>query len=199
MKRLIILALGQLFLTLPANAAVIYSGIQNIVIPADFNGIHINLDNAATSASPFTGWDINPFFGGAGFANSAAFQPARLSSGSLDPVIRLNLGDMVGSSLIYSSGFGGSGDSVPHLGVASNQFGVGQEGYMGFLFTTDASTGPYYGWMRVAFTNNAPGGIIKDWAYDDTGSAITVQSIPEPSRALLLMLGIGTALFRRRR
>jgi hypothetical protein len=53
--------------------------------------------------------------------------------------------------------------------------------------------------MRVVFTNNSAGGIIREWAYDDTGSAITIGSVPEPSRVLLLMLGIGTALFRRRR
>ena len=188
-----------LILALPAQSAVIYSGLQNIAIPTDYNGLYINLDNAATNASPMTGWDINPFFGGAGFANSAAFQPARLASGNLDPAIRLNLGDVVGSSLIYSSGFGGSGDPTPHLGVAGNQFAVGSEGYVGFRFNTDAAAGPFYGWIRVQFTNNIAGGVIKDWAYDDTGSALTIEAVPEPSRALFCMLGLISLHLRRRR
>jgi hypothetical protein len=182
-----------------ASAAVIYSGVQNIAIPTGFTGIYLNLDNAATGTSPITGWDINPFFGGAGVANSAAFQPARLASGNLDPALRLNVGDVVGAALTYSSGFGGSGDPIAHLGSAANQFQVGSEAYMGFRFNTDASTGPFYGWIRVAFTNNTSGGVIKDWAYDDTGSAITIESVPEPSRALLLGLGLTGLLLRRKR
>jgi len=188
-----------LILALPAHSAVIYSGVQDIAIPTGYTGIYINLDNGATSSSVITGWDINPFFGGAGVANSTAFQPARLASGNLDPMLRLNLGDVVGATLTYSSGFGGSGDPVAHLGAAANQFQVGSEAYMGFRFTTDASAGPFYGWIRVAFTNNTSGGVIKDWAYDDTGSAITIESVPEPSRALLLGLGLTGFLLRRKR
>ena len=188
-----------LILALPAHSAVIYSGVQNIAIPTGFSGIYINLDNAATGTSAITGWDINPFFGGAGVANSTAFQPARLASGNLDPALRLNLGDVVGAALTYSSGFGGSGDPVAHLGAAANQFQVGSEAYMGFRFTTDTSTGPFYGWIRVAFTNNTSGGLIKDWAYDDTGAAITIESVPEPSRAILGLFGLLALNLRRRR
>ncbi len=188
-----------LILALPAQSAVIYSGLQDIAIPTGYTGIYINLDTGATSTSTITGWDINPFFGGAGVANSAAFQPARLASGNLDPALRLNVGDVVGTALTYSSGFGGSGDPVAHLGAAANQFQIGSEAYMGFRFITDASTGPYYGWIRVAFTNNTSGGLIKDWAYEDTGSAITIESVPEPTRAVLGLLGFLALNLRRRR
>jgi len=50
-------------------ANVIYSGVQDIPIPTDFAGVYLDPDTGAT------GWDINPFFGGVGIANSAAFQP----------------------------------------------------------------------------------------------------------------------------
>lgn len=199
MKRLLTFLILAFALRHSADAAVIYSGLQNIAIPTDYNGVYINLDTGATSSSVITGWDINPFFGGAGLGNSAVFQPARLASGNLDPMLRLNLGDVVGSSLIYSSGFGGSGDPVSHLGAAANQFQVGSEGFIGFRFTPDSSSSTYYGWIRVAFTNNTSGGLIKDWAYDDTGSAITIESVPEPSRALLLGLGLAGFLLRRKR
>ncbi|MFO1440415.1 MAG: PEP-CTERM sorting domain-containing protein [Verrucomicrobiaceae bacterium] len=199
MKRLFAFALLSVALRHSANAAVIYSGLQNIAIPTDYNGIYINIDNGATSGSTILGWDINPFFGGAGLGNSSAFQPARLASGNLDPILRLNMGDVVGAALTYSTGLGGSGDPVSYLGAAANQFQVGSEGYLGFRFTTDTSSGPYYGWMRVVFTNNTSGGVIKDWAYEDSGTQITISGVPEPSRAVFVLLGLFGLLMRRRR
>ena len=48
---------------------------------------------------------------------------------------------------------------------------------MGFRFTTDGNAGPYYGWMRVVFTANTPGGVIKDWAYENNGTAIQTANV----------------------
>jgi hypothetical protein len=202
MKRLLLaLALLSFGILPAANAAIIYSGLQNIAIPTTFDGVYINIDNAATSTSTITGWDINPFFGGAGIANSAAFQPARTGTANDDPVVNLAGGSLISSALNFSSGFGGSGDPVSYLGNGSNQFVPGQEGYIGFRFTTDSSAGPYYGWMRVIFTADSSGGLIEDWSYDNTGAAISVPlaAVPEPSRALLFLVGCLTACFRRRR
>lgn len=199
MKALLLFTLCPLLFAASAHAAVIYSGLQDIAIPTNLTGIYINIDTGATSTSTITGWDINPFFGGAGVANSSAFQPARLASGNLDPILRLNAGDVVGAALTYSSGFGGSGSPTAHLGAAANQFQVGSEGYIGFRFNTDAASGPYYGWIRVTFTNNTSGGLIKDWAYDDSGAAITIESVPEPSRVLMLGLGMAALFAKRRR
>lgn len=202
MKCLLLASAILSFGILPAaNAAIIYSGLQNIAIPTTFDGVYINIDNAATSSTTITGWDINPFFGGAGIANSAAFQPARTGTANDDPVLNFAAGDLISSTLNFSSGFGGSGDPVSYLGNSPGQFAVGQEGYLGFRFTTDSSDGPYFGWMRVLFTADSPGGMIKDWSYDNTGAAITIPAAatPEPSRGLLLLLGCLTACFRRRR
>ena len=58
-----------------------------------------------------------------------------------------------------------------------NKFGIGQEAYLGFQFSTDTSSGPYYGWMRVIFTANVSGGIIKDWAYETTGLATSTGNV----------------------
>ncbi|WP_395749057.1 hypothetical protein [Prosthecobacter sp.] len=199
MKRLLSLVFFSFVLGHSAHAAVIYSGLQNIAIPTTFDGVYINIDNAATSTSTITGWDINPFFGGAGIANSASFQPARTGTGNTDPVVNFSAGDLISGGLFYSSGFGGSGDPNSHLGAGVGQFAVGQEGYLGFRFSTDASSGPYYGWMRVIFTNDTAGGVIEDWSYDDSGAAISipVAAAPEPGRAMFLLLG-GCALCVRR-
>jgi len=194
-----LLATALLFTAaLNAPAAVIYSGLQNIAIPTDFDGVYLDIDTGAFSTSLITGWDINPFLGGFAIGNSADFQPARLGLNNDDPIVRLQYGALVDSSLFYSTGEGGSGDPVSHLGFASNQFEPGVEGYLGFKFSTNAPTaaGPYYGWMRVVLTNNTPGGLIKDWAYDDTGAPIYA---PEPGRAVLLLLGLFGLVIRRRR
>lgn len=193
-RTLLATALLLFAVCLPARAAVIYSGLQNIAIPTDFDGVYIDIDTGAFSTSAIAGWDINPFFGGSAIGNSAAFQPSRLGLNNDDPIVNLSYGTLVDSSLFYSTGEGGSGDPVSHLGIGSNQFQPGVEGYLGFMFTTNDSAGPYYGWMRVVLTNNVPGGLIKDWAYDNTGAPIVA---PEPGRAMLLLLGM-LGLFTRR-
>ena len=157
-----------------AGAAVIYHGLQNIAIPANFDGVYLNIDNGVASSAEFAGWDINPFFGGFAVGSSPAFQPARTGSGNSAPLLALGAGATVNGSLLYSAGHGGS---ETHLGAGANRFGLGQEAYLGFRFTTDGNAGPYYGWMRVVFTANIPGGVIKDWAYETGGTAIQTANV----------------------
>ncbi|MEO7319912.1 MAG: hypothetical protein ABIZ56_13055, partial [Chthoniobacteraceae bacterium] len=78
----------------------------------------------------------------------------------------LSFGAQVDESLTFSTDQGGSSG---HLGAGANQFGLGQEAYLGFRFSTDGSAEPFHGWMRVVFTANTNGGVIKDWAYESTG------------------------------
>ena len=162
----------------PARAAVIYSGLQNFGIPTDSagTGIYLDLDAVLTGTddnSPPAGWDINPFYGGVGVANSPAFQPVRNGVGNMAPILGLTVGAKVDVTRLFSSGYGGS-DS--HLGT---QFTAGQEGYLGFKFTTNAGTIPYYGWMRVVFTGNTAGAVIKDWAYENSGAAIVTARVAQ--------------------
>ncbi len=201
MKRFLTVAILACVIHHSAQAGVIYSGLQNIAIPTTFDGVYINIDNASTSTSTFTGWDINPFFGGAGIANSPSFQPARTGTANNDPLVSFASGALISSALNFSSGYGGAGDPVSYLGTGPGQFAVGQEEYLGFRFTTDASSGPYYGWMQVIFTNDTAGGVIKDWSYDDSGAAISIPAAaaPEPGRAIFFMLGGGCVCLRRRR
>ena len=149
-----------------ACGTVYYSGLQNVAIPTDFDGVYLNIDNGAASAGEFAGWDINPFFGGVGVGNSASFQPARTGSANDAPIRALGFGAQVNGSLTFSTGQGGSSG---HLGAGANQFGIGQEAFLGFRFSTDGTSGPFHGWMRVLFTANTNGGVIKDWAYESTG------------------------------
>ncbi len=141
-----------------SQAATIYSDLKEIAIPTTFAGVYLDLETGATGGAAFTGWDVNPFFDGVGIGNSAAFQPVRVGSDSLDTAVRFYQGMVVTSGLTFASGIGGSGNPVhEHIGADIQQFQVGAEGYLAFKFTTDASAGPLYGWMRMTLTNNVGG------------------------------------------
>ncbi len=185
--------------SISANAAVIYSGVQNIAIPTTFDGVYLDIDTGTTSTSVITGWDINPFFGGFALGNSAAFQPVRTGTGNSDTILNLAYGTIVDSLLNYATGEAGSSD---HIGGGANQFTDGSSGYLGFKFTDNSNAGTFFGWMRLTLTANTSGATIHEWAYDNTGSGLLVGSlaaVPEPSRAMLLLLGLISMLIRRRR
>jgi len=146
-------------LILPAAADVIYSNLQNTAIPTTYTGVTVVV----------AGGTINPFFGGVGVANNNLLQPLRVGTGSLDAIRNLAVGTSIdASSLSLSTGYGGS---VSHLG---STFTAGAEGYLGFQLN-----GTDYGWMRVVFTNNTGGAVVKDWAYDNSGAAIVVGRVEQ--------------------
>jgi len=163
MKSRLHYAAGLVSLTLLASAPadVIYSGYLGTSIPTNFTGVSVSVD----------GGTINPFFGGVGVANDANFQPVRTGTGGLDPIVNLAAGSTVDGSSVYSTGAGGS---FTHEGTGSGQFTAGTEGYLGMQLS-----GSNYGWMRVVFTNNTSGAVIKDWAYDNSGAAIIVGNITQ--------------------
>ena len=184
-----ITVLVALALAGPASAATIYSNLRDIAIPLNFTGVYLDVDAGTTNSEESTGWDFNPFFGGTGVAGSPAFQPARSASGNTDTMLRLTVGATVNAGRFFSTGYG---NSQTHLGP---QFTDGQEGYLGFKFTMNNAAGPFYGWMRVVFTGNTAGALIRDWAYDDGGSAIVtsrvLQSAPS-GNAQVVTLSPGT-------
>lgn len=167
--RAITSALAFLVGIVSSRAAIIYSGLESIAIPTNFDGVYLDIQTGVTSTSEFAGWDFNPFFGGVGVANGPEFQPARTGTGNGDPIVRYAVGDTIGGGLLYSTDYGGS-DS--HLGGGFGQFGIGQEGYLAFRLITNGGLSNYYGWVRVVFTANTGGAMIKDWAYEDSGSPI---------------------------
>ena len=153
-------ALVAMALIVPATADTIYSNLQDTPIPTDFTGVFIDVDGNST-------WDINPFFGGVGVANNTAFQPVRTSTSNSGTLANFSVGSTISNSNIYSIGMGGSQD---HLGTT---FTSGQEGYLGFRLNSN------YGWMRVVFTGNTAGAVVKDWAYDNSGAAITTGRVQQ--------------------
>jgi autotransporter-associated beta strand protein len=154
------------------NGAIVYSGVRDIGIPSNFDGVYLNVSSFSYSNSDSGAWDINPFFGGLGIANSASFQPVRVGEGNQDRILAIAFGSGIGSDLSYSSGYGGSGaeDDSGHLGPALDQFTAGVASYIGFKLARDNAV--FYGWMKVTLSLNGSVGAIHDWAYDDSGSSI---------------------------
>jgi len=179
-----------------AHAAVIYSGLKDFTISNGFDGIYLDVDGGNLVGIDAVGWDVNPFFGGEGIVNSPAFQPVRTSSAIYAPVVNLAPGQTVGPTSVFGSGFNGSST---HLGITAGKFTSGSEGYLGFKLTTNANAGPYYGFMRVIFSNTGSAGKILDWSYQTSGEAITISAVPEISHASLPLICAASMVLRRRR
>lgn len=166
------------------RSEVVYSGTQDIAIPNNFNGVFIDLFENRHSVNEFSGWDLNPFFGGLGLANSENFQPVRLGAGCEDFVVPMAYGSIVDGNAMVSSGYGGSGmeDDSGHLGSNAGQFADGESSYMGFQLTRGDSL--FFGWVQLTLTSNRTSGVVQNWAFDSGGMAIRVganlDAGPEP-------------------
>lgn len=169
--------LVTLSLLVPAVAETIYSGLLDTAIPTDFGGVTVTI----------AGGTLNPFFGGVGVANNDLLQPFRDGTGDLDTLLNLAAGTLIDGSTDFlsthflSTGYGGSQD---HVGTT---FTAGQESYLSFKLN-----GANYGWMRVVFTNNTGGAMIKDWAYDDTGGAIATGNFQQNGSTVTLDSSLGS-------
>lgn len=200
----ILLAIG----VLPVSAAVIYTDLNDIVVPNTIDGIYFNIITGATATVAPVDFNtapwINLFLGGTGIANSDLLRPwASVAPGSYDPstagdyFINLAPGSVIDGSGLFVAGESGS---QFHLGAAGDQFQSGVAGYLAFEYQSTISSAVSYGWL--SFTPNDNGsGISVDLAYSNTpGESLTVGAIPEPAHiaglfGLVALLG---AFIRRR-
>ena len=117
----------------------------------------------------------------------------------------LALNAVVGPTLANGDKFagdaGGSWQALTSNGNALNPFfPKGTPGYLGFKFTSGGTTD--YGWASLLVTGSPSGqGFTIQQAYfDNSGAAIHVGAVPEPSSMALLALGAtGLAAWRQRR
>jgi hypothetical protein len=196
-----------------ADAAIVYSGVQNIALTNGAPGIYINLVTKASTSAPNSGWDINPYVNAGSSTFFGMYLPA------------------VTTKLVKSSAAGAGGADVAKLPAGATidststfigqpaQFGfmnnatVGDWtgtglGYMGLQFREPGVNGgaTMYGWVQISKAiageppATGPTGItFVDWAYDDTGAPIAAGNVPEPSSLALLAAGAIGLLVRRGR
>ena len=194
------LILTTVALASTSHAAIVASGLRDIVITSDFSGLYLDIDGGGAVAENTVGWDINPFFGGEGIAFSPSFHPMATTIALDAPVLNLTFGQTVDGSGVFASTYpGGFSGSDTHVGNGGGQFASGGEGYIGFQFTANNNSGTFHGWMRVELSNTGSTGLIREWAYEDSGAAITVGAVPEPSVIGSLVLGAVAFCYRRKR
>jgi len=190
-------------MTAMAPGAILWFPRQDIPIPTTFEGVSVDLEtgNSSITAAGIPGGDVNFLLGGGAVTNDVdqtvavpSWQPVRTGASNVDPLRQLGIGDTVNSASTVATGFGASGDPNPHF----PEFTPDTPGYVGFSLVLEDNT-TAYGWMRVTLQeNNQSGGLIHEWAIEDSGGAITV-GVPEPSTSLLAILALGGIFLRRRR
>lgn len=175
-----------------ADAAIQYSGIQNIAVGSGFfQNLDLNLDSAQditlqnfnNFAGPYQG--LNTFIGAGavGFTSGFSYISA-LGAGTL----------VDGSSNFKFFGSMAYGANNPNA-----QFNNVTDAYIGVRLASPANTN--YGWVRVDVNNANKTLLIKDWAYEDVaGTGIRTGAIPEPGTLGMLAVGAaGLASLRRKR
>lgn len=186
-----------------AQAAIVYSGVVNISIPLNIDGVYLNLVTGATgtAASAVTGWDINPY-SSSGLSWFAPSSPA-----SSHGLVR-----GLGSSTtlvdnLFGSGYviGATGTPVPNYGTGSNET-TGATAFtfnssnniVGLRFFNEGTGTINYGWMRLSLgATFASTRSIVEYAYENDGTGILAGNIPTPGA--LAVLGLAGLAGRRRR
>jgi len=190
-----------------AHGAITHVDPADIVIPANFDGIYVDLETGATSGTePAPGsWDLNLIFGGAALIHNDSINIYRQGGGTdaLSAIVNLGLGDVVDGTAIGAAeildtpslGASGAFPADNYMGTDPGQFTSGTDGYLGFVL--NEGTTPLYGWARVEFKDDGTTGLLKEWAYSD--SSIMVGQVPETSVSILLLGATSCLLLRRRR
>ena len=186
-----------------ADAGIVWSGIVNINIPSNVDGVYLNVvtGQSGSAGGAVTGWDINPYSG----TNLNFFAPSSPASshgvvrgvgGSASLVDNLAFGTVIGSSLA-NAGWGTG--NVETTGATAMNLNSSQN-LVGFRFYNEATGAVHYGWMRIQFTGTAfsqPRAIM-EYAYESTaGQSIQAGYIPAPGA--LALVGAAGLLSRRRR
>jgi hypothetical protein len=199
-SRLLPLLLSALLVTAPVvRATIVYSGIQNVDIPLDFNGVFLRIDTGiSTLVEPgnfnTAPW-MNPFFGGVDLGNGNLLRPVITGASQ---IVNLAPGTLIGSASNFVAGQSGSST---HVGPAANQFQVNVPGYLGATFRQTPGGPDYYGWVQMD-VNNAGVGKIIAWAFEGVagapiaaGQTSGTSPVPEPGTALfgfaMILAGLG--------
>jgi hypothetical protein len=195
-----------------ADAAVIYSGVQNITASV---GAGLGTDEANLDFNIAPGIEFSIFVKRDHGLDSTQHGSVGIRGLGYNAVLsQFSMAKQMAplSAISASAGgfIGGGLAGILHTAV-NNAAGAGQwdeseVGIAGLKIVNGANT--YYGWVRLAWADTDddvyPNTLTAiDWAYNDTpGAAILAGdtgAVPEPSRALLALAGLGAMALRRRR
>ncbi|MCE9620624.1 MAG: hypothetical protein K8R92_12055 [Planctomycetes bacterium] len=192
-----------------SDAALVYSGIQNIAAPATTAGLYLNLitgDNGVTPGDA-PGWHINPWSSsvlrfGTNYPVPDVYFCGTTSSGT---AVNLNAGSFLmfdGSANNASTMNGAYGwsfsSSAVLVGAPAGQWKVNSDNYVGVLSFENA-TDVLIGWVRMHVGATILDRTVVDWAYDigDGSQVVEVGAVPAPGA--LALVGLAGFAARRRR
>ncbi len=175
-----------------SEAAIVYSGVVNLTIPASTNGLYINVVNGMinepgnTGGATVPGWDLNLW----GSSSLSFFNPSTPSGGVYYTGGGTTVSVLAGGETIDGSGTWGS---------SNTQWNPTATGIVGFRFQNELTSQVHYGWGRIV-NNGSSDRQLVEYAYEDAaGVGIVAGAIPTPGSAALLAVGAAGLVGRRRR
>jgi MYXO-CTERM domain-containing protein len=177
-----------------ANAAVVYSGVLNVTIPANIDGLYLNVETGqqGSSGGAVPGWDINPY-GSTSLSLYAASGTGYMRHPQATTTAKTNIA--AGTAIGSSAFFYGSSSAV--IGTLPGQWSLNSTGIIGFKFlAADGLT--HYGWARIAIGASLAARTLVDYAFESTaGQSLNAGVVPAPGA--IALLGVAGLVTRRRR
>jgi len=175
-----------------AKADIVYSGMVNISVPNNFDGVYINFvtGQTGTSGASVPGWNWNPYNGGTGLQ---FFWNGTPNGGlSLDTTTYAVLpnGAPISSANVYLN---------TTSTAATAAWRAGSTCYLGIRIINSQTNQTNYGWVHFNTTGSTgfPATIV-EYAFENMGQSIIAGSgtapCPEPSTSALLGLMAAGAL-----
>lgn len=180
-----------------ADAAIVHSGLVNIAIPDNIDGVYLNVVTGASGAIGPAGWDVNPYSAVAGQFNlwGANTNTWFSTSGAVGGPYNLAAGTPIaGAAAAFFRPGGGTNVGLEMNLNSSNNL-------LGFRFANEANGGQFhFGWMRLSFGATAGQRSIVEYAYESVAeTAIPAGAVPAPGSLALLALGALGIAGRRRK
>ncbi|MGQ0802216.1 MAG: hypothetical protein ACT4NL_19140 [Pseudomarimonas sp.] len=154
-----------------AFAAVVDSGVVNLPVAANIDGLYLNLVTGVSANATVAGWDFNPFLGGGNLAffssNTAANVNAVVGVGTV--VTALTPGTVVGPASTYAT--------VGTVTTTGTTFRATGTSFVGFRFQNEANGNSlHYGYAEMTTTaaNGFPATVVR-YVWDNTpNTAVTI-------------------------
>ena len=173
-----------------ANAAIVAWENCNLIIPANADGLYINVEARTTGVSggAVAGWDINPYGATAlTWFNATGTGMMRFPGATTGSAGNLAIGTVVGATGSFGSG------SVT-VGTAAGNWQLNTVNRFGFRFiASDGLT--HYGWGTMLVGSAITTRTITNLYYE----SVAGTSIVVPTPGALALVGLAGLVARRRR